>query len=125
MRRFAQSSIRSVGTRTLPGICVLSRSYWKRVRTYLKDPKTWLEPAAEHYSQTEDYGTVRVRAWSRLHPKTRRAKECYGNESAAVVRGTVVLVEVERLPSGERRRRPKALWLRWHGEGKLDLDLLW
>jgi hypothetical protein len=91
----------------------------------LKDPETWPEPAAEHYSQTGDYGTVRVRAWSGLHPKTRRAAERYGSESAAVVRGTVVLVEVERLPSGERRRRPKKLWLWWHGEDEPDLDLLW
>src|SRR5215207_11020650 len=91
----------------------------------LKDPATWPQPATEHHSQTGDYGTVRVRAWSGLHPKTRRAAERYGSESAAVVRGSVVLVEVERLPSGERRRRPKALWLWWHGEGGPDLDLLW
>lgn len=91
----------------------------------LKDPQTWPEPASEHHSQTGDYGNVRVRAWSRLHPKTRRAAERYASESAAVVRGTVVLVEVERLPSGERRRRPKALWLWWHGEGEPDLGLLW
>jgi hypothetical protein len=41
-----------------------------------------------------------------------------------VVRGTVVLVEVGRLPRGERRRKPKALWLWWHGGGEPDLDLL-
>ena len=35
------------------------------------------------------------------------------------------MVEVERLPSGERRRRPKALWLWWHGRGEPDLNLLW
>lgn len=91
----------------------------------LKDSETWPQPATEHHSQTGDYGTVRVRAWSGLHPKTRRAAERYESESAAVVRGTVVLVEVERLPSGERHRRPKALWLWWHGRGEPDLDLLW
>jgi hypothetical protein len=38
-----------------------------------------------------------------------------------------VLVEVERLPRGERRREPRVLWLWWHGpEGtKPDLDLIW
>lgn len=36
-----------------------------------------------------------------------------------------MLVEVERLPSGERRRQPKALWLWWHGRGEPDLDLIW
>lgn len=68
---------------------------------------------------------MRVRAWPGLHPKTRRAAERYASESAAVAVGTVVLVEVGRLPRGERRRKPKALWLWWHGEGGPDLDLLW
>jgi hypothetical protein len=68
---------------------------------------------------------VCVRAWSGLHPKTRKAAERYGSETAAVVEGTVVLVEVERLPRGERRRKPKALWLWWHGEGEPDLNLVW
>lgn len=35
------------------------------------------------------------------------------------------MIEVERLPSGERRRVPRVLWLWWHGEGEPDLDLLW
>lgn len=37
----------------------------------------------------------------------------------------MVLVEVERLPTGEKRRASKALWLWWHGGGEPDLDLLW
>ena len=89
----------------------------------LKDPKTWPEPTREHRCLTADYGSVRVRAWTGLHPKTRKAKERYGSESAVVVKSTVVLVEVQRLPRGERRRKPKALWLWWHGEGEPDLDL--
>lgn len=91
----------------------------------LKDPKTWPVPTSEHRSDDPGYGSVRVRAWSGLHPKTRRAAERYGSDSAAVVRGTVVLVGVGRLPRGERRRKPKELWLWWHGEGEPDLDLLW
>lgn len=91
----------------------------------LKDPDSWHEPTGEHLSEDAGYGKVRVRGWSKLHPKTRRAGERYGSDSAAVVKGTVVLVEVERLPRGERRRRPKKLWLWWSGEGEPDLDLLW
>jgi hypothetical protein len=90
-----------------------------------KDLSTWSQPTAEHLARSAYYGSMRVRAWSGLHPKTRRAAERYGVESAAVVKGTVVLVEVERLPRGERRRKPKALWLWWHGPGTPDLDLLW
>jgi len=91
----------------------------------LKDPESWPDPAHEHHRLTEAYGAVRVRAWSSLHPKTRRAKERYGCESAYVVRGTVILVETGRLPQGERRRRPKALWLWWDGPGEPDLALIW
>jgi hypothetical protein len=90
-----------------------------------KDPSTWPEPDHEHIRETADYGKVHVRVWSGLHPKTRRAAQRYGSHSAAVVTGTVVLVEVGRLPRGEKRRRPKVLWLWWHGPGEPDLDLLW
>src|SRR5215210_9161538 len=38
----------------------------------LPDPRTWPEPAHELRCLTGDYGEVRVRAWSGLHPKTRR-----------------------------------------------------
>jgi hypothetical protein len=41
----------------------------------LPDPETWSEPAREHRCLTGDYGEVRVRAWSGLHPKTRRIGE--------------------------------------------------
>jgi hypothetical protein len=91
----------------------------------LKDSETWREPSHDRHYLTESYGSVRVRAWSGLHPKTRKAKERYGSDSACVVKGTVVLVEVGRLPQGERRRKPKALWLWWTGAGAPDLDLLW
>ncbi len=90
----------------------------------LPDPETWPEPAREHRCLTGDYGEVRVRAWSGLHPKTRRIGERYGCERAPVVRGTVVLVEVGKLP--RETRKPKMLWLWFSGDdGEPDLDLLW
>jgi hypothetical protein len=89
----------------------------------LKDPSSWPKPTGEHRCNSEDYGEVRVRAWSGLHPKTRRIGERYGCERAPVVRGTVVLVEVGKLP--RQTRKPKKLWLWWSGEGDADLDLLW
>ena len=41
--------------------------------------------------------------------------------------GTLILVEVEQLSRGERRREPRVLWLWWHAlEGMTpDRDLLW
>ena len=61
---------------------------------------------------------------SGLHPRTRMAGGRYGCESAAVAEGTVVLVKAERLPRGERRRKPKALWTWCNGLGEPDLNLL-
>ena len=92
-----------------------------------RDPKTWAEPTHEHISENEHYGHVRVRAWARLHPKVRFHEGRGSRGPLPIVRGTLVLVEVEKLPRGERRRKPKELWLWWHGPGGAtpDLDLLW
>jgi hypothetical protein len=109
----------------LPKRRPVGRPFVHGKRFDLKDPSSWQEPSAELSLEDASYGRVRVRAWSGLHPKTRRAAERYGSQTAAVVEGTVVLVEVERLPRGERRRRPKVLWLWWHGGGEPDLGLLW
>jgi hypothetical protein len=89
----------------------------------LKDPASWPGPTREHRCESADYGSVRVRAWSGLHPKTRRIGERYGCKRAPVVRGTVVLVEVGKLP--KVTRKPKKLWLWWSGQSEADLDLIW
>jgi hypothetical protein len=80
-----------------------------------KNPKSWPEPTHEHTSENEHYGTVRVRAWAGLHPKVRLHEGRGSRGPLPIVRGTLVLVEVGRLPRGERRRKPKKLWLWWHG----------
>src|SRR5919107_807687 len=92
-----------------------------------KDPSTWPEPSAEYACEDSAYGVVRVRAWARMHPKV-CAHEGRGSRGLLpIVVGTLVLVEVERLPRGERRRKPRVLWLWWHGPQGMapDLDLLW
>jgi hypothetical protein len=93
-----------------------------------KDPATWSEPSAEHICEDDaGYGTVRVRAWAGLHPKVQAHAGRGSRGPTPIVRGTLVLVEVERLPRGERRREPRVMWLWWHGpEGYTpNLDLLW
>lgn len=90
-----------------------------------KEPATWPEPTHEYLCENESYGTVRVRAWAKLHPKVRLHEGRGSRGPLPIVRGTLVLVEVGRLPRGERRRKPKELWLWWHGPGDPDLDLLW
>ena len=88
-----------------------------------KDPATWPAPTAEHTTEDEQYGTVRVRAWAALHPKPQAHPGRGTRKTRPVVRGTVVLVEVSRLPG--RPYQPQVLWLWWAGPGTPDLDLLW
>jgi hypothetical protein len=77
------------------------------------DPTTWPEPNQEY--TTEDT-KVRSGAGARLAPPA-----CHPTQSSQagtrgprpLMRGTRILVEVERLP--KRTRLPKQLWLWWHG----------
>ena len=89
------------------------------------DPSTWPPPLAEHAVEDDQYGRVRVRAWAGLHaiPQNHATKGTRGPKP--IVRGTLLLVEVGRLP--RQTRKPKQLWLWWQGpEGSVpDLDLLW
>jgi hypothetical protein len=91
------------------------------------DPSTWPEPCAEHVCEDAGHGTVRVRAWAKLHPKIQAHKGRGSRGPVPLAVGTLILVEVERLPRGERRREPKKLWLWWHGlEGMVpNLALMW
>lgn len=88
-----------------------------------KNPATWPAPTAEHCTEDKQYGTVRVRSWAGLHPKQQAHPDRGTRQSRPIVRGTVVLVEVSRLPA--RPYQPQVLWLWWAGPGMPDLDLLW
>jgi DDE superfamily endonuclease len=91
------------------------------------DPSSWPEPSAEHRCEDAGYGSVRVRAWAEMHPKVHNHAGKGTRGPLPIVVGTLILVEVERLPRGERRREPRVLWLWWHGpQGTApDLDLIW
>jgi hypothetical protein len=70
------------------------------------------------------YGTVRARAWHRVHPLIHGDRGWFaGRKQLPVLPGTLVRVTVERLPDGRDPHR--AMWL-WHaGPGPLSLDELW
>jgi hypothetical protein len=90
-------------------------------------PETWPAPAGEVAIEDGQYGRVRVRAWIGLHPKT-QGEQAQRDERGRrpIVRGTLVLVEVSRLP--QQTREPQALWLWWHAPDDVslpDLDRIW
>jgi hypothetical protein len=87
------------------------------------NPTTWWTPTAEHREEHAQYGRVRVRAWTAVHAKTQNHPHRGSRRTKPTVRGTLVLVEVERLP--RQTRIPKRLWLWWRGPGAPDLATLW
>jgi hypothetical protein len=89
------------------------------------DPTTWPTPTTTLATSDGQYGTVTVHAWAGLHPKQHRHPGHGSGGPRPIVRGTILRVQVERVPA--RTRPPKVLWLWWAGpEGcALDLDLAW
>lgn len=88
-----------------------------------KDPATWPTPTAEYGTEDGQYGTVRVRAWAGLHAKVQNHATRGKRQPRPIVRGTLILVEVSRLPG--RTHKPEPLWLWWYGPGTPDLTLVW
>src|SRR5829696_5749530 len=87
------------------------------------DPTTWPAPTATLVCQDDQYGTVTVAAWAGLHPKQQRHPDHGTRGPRPIVRGTILRVQVQRVPA--KTRPPKMLWLWWAGCGELDLDLAW
>jgi hypothetical protein len=87
------------------------------------DPASWPTPTATLICQDDQYGAVTVKAWAGLHPKQQRHPGHGSRRPRPIVRGTILRVQVERVPA--RTRPPKVLWLWWAGPGELDLDLAW
>jgi DDE superfamily endonuclease len=87
------------------------------------DPTTWPTPSREHQEEDDQYGVVRVRAWGRLHAKSQTHAGSGSYQERPIVPGTLVLVEVSRLPG--HTRTPQVLWLWWSGPGTPVLAFLW
>ena len=87
------------------------------------DPTTWPTPTASLVCEDDQYGTVTVTAWAGRHPKQHRHPGHGSGRPRPIVRGTILRVQVERVPA--RTHPPKVLWLWWAGAGEVDLDLAW
>jgi hypothetical protein len=89
------------------------------------DPATWGPPAITTHTDTRLYGPATARAWDRLHPRlTRRTAWITHAEQLPILEGTVIRLEVTRLPSGAI---PKPVWL-WYSrinQTVSDVNRLW
>jgi hypothetical protein len=79
------------------------------------DPATWPAPTATLHTSDDQYGTVTVTCWAGLHPKQQRHPGHGSRGPRPIVRGTIIRVQVERVPA--RTHPPKVLWLWWAGPG--------
>jgi hypothetical protein len=76
-------------------------------------PATWWAPTDEYATDDPAYGRVRVRAWAGVHGKVQEHADRGTHGPAPLERGTLVLLQVERLP--RQTRAPKDVWLWWQG----------
>ncbi|MGW5880478.1 NF041680 family putative transposase [Nocardiopsis terrae] len=80
-------------------------------------PRTWPEPETVTTTSTRRYGSATARSWDRMHPRlTHRAAWADHPGELPVIEGTLVLLEVQALPS---RRAPQPLWLWCSATGML------
>jgi DDE superfamily endonuclease len=88
------------------------------------DPATWGEPDVSTQAETRLYATATARAWDRLHPRLTRRAAWIGSADLPILDGTVIRLDVARLPSGAI---PKPVWLWWCGTDATAamVDLLW
>jgi hypothetical protein len=87
------------------------------------DPTTWPTPTASLVCEDDQYGTVTVTCWARLHPKQHNHPGKGTGAPRPIVRGTIIRVQVQRLPA--KTRPPQVLWLWRAGPGQPDLDRAW
>jgi hypothetical protein len=75
------------------------------------DPTSWGTPDTSTTSETRLYGTTFARSWNRLHPRlTHRTAWTSQHGTLPIIDGTVILLTVDRLPSGATA---KPVWLWW------------
>ena len=92
------------------------------------DPATHPDPDVSITAASERYGGVRVTAWHGMHQIVHRGSSGFTDfpedQDLPVVPGTLIRVQVEKLPHGGPA---KPLWL-WHARPpgtEADIDLLW
>jgi len=89
------------------------------------DPASWGTPDTSIVTVTRLYGNATVLAWRRLHPRLTHRTAWIGHAGVLpVIEGTVILLRVERLPSGATAK-PVWLWSSIPDADPVTVDLLW
>jgi hypothetical protein len=89
------------------------------------DPASWGTPDTSITTGTRLYGTATVLAWQRLHPRLTHRTAWTGHAGVLpVIEGTVILLRVDRLPSGATAK-PVWLWSSIPDADDHTVDLLW
>jgi hypothetical protein len=88
------------------------------------DPASWGNPDVTTHTESRLYGDATAQAWDRLHPRLTRRAAWTGSGDLPIIAGTVIRLQVDRLPSGAI---PKPVWLWWSGVDatNADVDRLW
>ncbi|MGW2867593.1 NF041680 family putative transposase [Kitasatospora sp. NPDC001225] len=95
------------------------------VLTFAK-PESWHQPDVTTATDTTRYGKAEAMAWDRMHPRlTHRGPWLERTEEELpVLHGTLVRLQVERLP-GDRDPKPVWLWCSAAGATPTDVDRWW
>ncbi|MEU5866914.1 hypothetical protein ABZ815_37450 [Nonomuraea sp. NPDC047529] len=73
------------------------------------DLGSWDEPDVATEAETRLYGRATAWSWDRLHPRLTRRAAWVDSAELPTIEGTVILLEVDHLPSGAV---PKPVWSR-------------
>jgi hypothetical protein len=87
------------------------------------DPTTWPTPTDKWSTTDADYGRVQLQCWSGLHAIPQIHAKRGTRQARPIVRGTLIRLEVERLP--KPTKAPVPLWLWWWGPDLPDLATIW
>jgi hypothetical protein len=87
------------------------------------DPATWPAPTAAWTVTDPQYGRVCVQAWSGLHAAPQNHATRGTRRPRPLIRGTLIRLEVERLP--RPTKAPIPLWFWWSGSTPPELAEVW
>jgi hypothetical protein len=87
------------------------------------DPATWPTPTDAWLVSDPRYGSICIQAWSGLHATPQNPATRGTRRPRPLVRGTLIRLEVERLP--RPTKAPTPLWFWWSGPVFPDLAEVW